>query len=67
MMYHLVSEEAFLDLSILRDKTEVVLGCILDDEACAHVQTLADIAGDYLSSMRKTMRAMQENRITAPP
>ena len=66
MMFHLVTEDAFVELSIFLEKIEAALNCIIEEAACAHVQTLADIANDYLSIMRETMRVMQENKLTAP-
>jgi len=40
---------------------------MLDESRARHIQTLAGIAGDYLSAMRETIQAMQESRIAAPP
>ena len=67
MIFHLVTEDAFVELSILREKAEAALKCIMGDSKCQHAQTLAEIAGDYLSSMDELVRTMQENRLRAPP
>ena len=67
MEYSLVSEDAFIELSILREKIAVAINCIIyDDGTGAHGQTLSYIAGDYLSEMRETIEAMQKNMVTAP-
>ena len=66
MICHLVTEDAFVELSILREKTAAVLNSIVDGAACAHLQALADIACDYLSAMDKTIQAMQESRVAVP-
>ena len=67
MLYCLVPEEAFVELSILQEKAAVALDCIIcDDGTCARGQTLSYIAGDYLSEMRETIQAMQKNMLTAP-
>ena len=55
-----ITEDALTELSILRQKIEVVLDCIIGG-ANTHDQTLTYIAGDYLSAMGETIRAMQEN------
>ena len=65
MMFHLVAEEAFVELSISREKIEAALSCISEEAACARIQILAYIAKDYLSAMRETMQLMQENVIAA--
>jgi len=66
MTFSLVSADAFVELSILLEKAEAALHCIMDDSRCQRVQTLADIAGDYLSAMGEMTQAMQESRISAP-
>ena len=67
MLYSLVSEDAFVELSILREKAAAAIECIIyDDATCAHAQTLADIASDYISAMGETARAMQKNMVAAP-
>jgi hypothetical protein len=67
MLYSMVSEDAFVELSILREKAAVALECIIHDDAtCAHGQTLSYIASDYLSEMRETIQAMQKNMVTVP-
>ena len=65
MQYSLVSEDAFTELVILREKVAAVLDCIID-ELNPHDQTLTYIASDYLSAMRETIQAMQKNMVTAP-
>ena len=67
MVYSLVSADAFVELSILQEKAEAAIRCIRDDSKCQRAQTLADIAGDYLSAMGVTIQAMQASMITAPP
>ena len=65
MIYSMVSDFAFLELCVLKEKAKTALDCITDD-AYVHLPTLAEIAGDYLSSMDKMIDTMQENRIAAP-
>ena len=67
MLYSLVSDDAFLELCILREKAEAALNCILDDSDCARMQTLAHVASDYLSAMDGKIEAMQESRLKLPP
>ena len=57
------TEDALTELSILRQKIEVVLACIIDDAPNARDQTLTYIASDYLSAMGETIQAMQENPV----
>jgi len=66
MMCHLVTEDTFIELGILQEKTEAVLRCIMDDSTCKRAQIFADIASDYLSEMDETIRVMQENKLTTP-
>ena len=66
MMFHLVTDDAFLELCIIREKAETALKCIMGESKCQRAQTLADIANDYLSAMDKTIQAMQENRFRVP-
>jgi len=66
MICHLVTEDAFIELSILQEKVEAALKCIRDDSKCQRAQTLAEIADDYLSAMGETMRAMQESGTKIP-
>lgn len=67
MLYSLVSEDAFVELSVLWEKAAVALNCITyDDATCARGQTLSYIAGDYLSEMKETIKAMQENMVALP-
>jgi len=63
MIYSMVTDDAFTELSILREKASVALGCIRDDAKCPRDQTLTYIAGDYLSAMGEMIQIMQENRI----
>ena len=66
MLLNLVTGDAFAKLSILREKAEAALGCIMDDAKCPHIQILADIASDYLSAMGDTIQAMQESPVHYP-
>ena len=67
MVYSLVSEDALVELSILREKAATAIDCIIyDDATCARGQTLSYIAGDYLSEMRETIEAMQKNMAAVP-
>ena len=66
MLYFLVSDDAFLDLCVLQEKAQAALKGITDSSDRRRIQTLADIAGDYLSAMGDTAQAMQENRIMIP-
>ena len=54
-----ITEDALTELSILQQKIDVVLHCVID-EADARSQTLTYIATDYLAAMGKQLRAMQE-------
>ena len=67
MTYSLVSDEAFLDLAILQEKIGAALNCMLDNGEGRYVQTLAAIAGDYLSAMDDIIDAMQKTRVAPPP
>ena len=68
MEHHLVAEDAFVELSILREKAEAVLSCLIEDSKCARDQTAyLYIANDYLSAMSERIQAMQGARITIPP
>ena len=53
------------ELSCLREKAAVALGCIFVNEEIRCIQTLTCIASDYLSAMGKTLQAMQESQFTA--
>ena len=66
MIFHLVTDDAFLELCIIREKAEAALKSIMGESKCRRAQTLADIANDYLSAMDKTIQAMQENRFRVP-
>ena len=55
-----ITEDALTDLSVLRQKIEVVLNCVIDDTDMRN-QTLTYIATDYLAEMGKQLRAMQES------
>ena len=59
-----VTEDALDELCCLREKAEVALTCIIEDAPNARDQTLAYIAGDYLSAMGEMIRAMQESSVT---
>ena len=63
MIFNLVTDDAFVELSILQEKAQAALGCIIDDANCAHIQTLADIASDYLFEMGDTIQAMQKSPV----
>ena len=67
MVYSLVSDDAFLELSILQEKAVAALRYIENETNCQHVQTLADIASDYLSAMDNMIETMQANRLKIPP
>ena len=60
-----ITEDSLTELSILRQKAEVVLNCVIDDTD-ARNQTLTYIATDYLSTMGKLLRAMQESILRMP-
>ena len=66
MIYSMVSEDAFVELSILREKAAAVLSCITEVSKRAQEQTLADIASDYIHAIGETIQALQENRVTVP-
>ena len=53
-----ITEDTLDELSILRQKIEVVLDCAIDD-ANAHGQTLTSIANDYLGEMGRMIQAMR--------
>ena len=59
------TDDALEELSCLREKAEVALGCIIDNAEDRCVQTLTYIASDYLSAMRGMIRAMQESEVAA--
>jgi len=61
MVTKLVTEDEFMELSILRKKIEAVLDCIVGG-ANTHDQTLTNIANDYLGEMGKMMQAVQTSR-----
>ena len=67
MIYSLVSDDAFLELSILQEKTEAALRCIAGESKCQRAKTLAGIASDYVSAMGEMVGAMQESRLAIPP
>ena len=60
------TEDLLEELSCLREKAEVALGCIIDNAEGRCVQTLTYIAGDYLSAMRETIQAIQETERAIP-
>jgi len=66
MTYCMVSEMMFLELCVLKEKAEAALVGITEDTECQRAQTLAEIAGDYLSSMDQMIETMQENRVAVP-
>ena len=55
------TDDAFDELSCLREKVEVALDCIIDNAEGKCVLTLTYIASDYLSAMGDMVRAMQES------
>ena len=59
-----ITEESLTELSILREKIEVVLDCVIDDTD-ARNQTLTYIATDYLAAMKTQLQAMQERMLMA--
>jgi hypothetical protein len=61
-----LTEDAFTELTVLREKAEAVLRCIIEDPQCARHQTLTYIASDYLFAMGEMIRAMQDRKITVP-
>ena len=66
MTLNLEPEDALTELSILREKIEVVLSCVIGN-ANAHDQTLTAIANDYLAEMGEMIQAMrEENRVKVP-
>jgi len=66
MMYHQVSDFAFLELGVMLEKAGAALDCITEVSNCAHAQTLSCIASDYIVDLDKAIQAMQENRAAAP-
>ena len=54
-----LTEDTLTELSIIREKMEVVLDCIIEN-ASAREQILSYIVSDYLAKMREMLRAMQE-------
>ena len=66
MTFSLVSADAFVELSILQEKAEAALHCIMGESKCQRAQTLADIANDYLFAMGEMTQAMQKSRMTIP-
>jgi len=60
-----LTEDTLTELSIMREKMEVVLDCIIDN-ANAREQILSYIAVDYLANMREILRAMQEKIMLNP-
>ena len=64
MIYSMVSDDAFLELSILHEKAGAALGCIREDSQCQRAQTLAEIASDYIAAMSEMITTMQESRVT---
>ena len=67
MLYHLVSDDAFLDLSILQEKATAALRYIENETNSPRVQTLADIASDYISAMDNIIEAMQKSPVHCSP
>ena len=66
MAYNPMDDDALEELSCLREKAEVALGCVIENAEGRCAQTLAYIAGDYLSAMRETIRAIQESERAIP-
>ena len=66
MVYDPTTEDALTELSCLQEKAEVALDCILEDSRGRRTQVLADIASDYLVTMREMLQAMQESILQAP-
>ena len=66
MAYNPVDDDALEELSCLREKAEVALGCVIENAEGRCAQTLAYIAGDYLSAMRETIEAMQKSEHAIP-
>jgi len=66
MVFNIVTEDAFTELSCLVEKAKVALDCMIDDMN-AREQTLTYIASDYLAAMDEMIQAMQESRVKAPP
>jgi len=61
MKYSIVSEDAFAELSILQEKAATALYCIPEYCRNPRVQSLADIANDYVVEMGNAVQVMQEN------
>ena len=57
MIQNPITEDALNELSIIRQKIEVVLDCVIGN-ANAHDQTLTYIANDYLITMGEKIQAM---------
>jgi len=58
-----ITEDALTELSITRQKIEVVLECLIGN-ANAHDQTLTCIATDYLTTMGEMIQAMLKAYLT---
>ena len=61
-----ITEDALTELSCLQEKAEVALDCILEDSRGRRTQVLADIARDYLVTMREMLEATQESILQTP-
>ena len=67
MLYNPSAEDGFTELSILREKAQTALSCIIDNAAHAQEQTLAYIANDYLCAMQKMIHALRTCEEVTPP
>ena len=63
MAHDPITEDDLTELSILRDKIEVVLHCLIGN-ANAHDQTLTYVANDYLTTMGEMIQAMLKAHLT---
>ena len=57
MEQNIITEETLTELSIIREKIEIVLNCIIENTN-AREQTLSYIAVDYLARLREMIRAI---------
>ena len=65
-VHDLPTEDALEELSCLQEKAEVALDCVLEDSRGRRTLVLADIASDYLVTMREILQAIQERILQAP-
>ena len=65
MSFDPITEDAFTELNILREKAEAVLYYAIEEPQCARQQTLNYIAGDF-SEMGEIIRVMQERKVAVP-